>query len=372
MISDYFYPFLLGGGERRMYELSKRLAKKHEIHIITRRLGRTPIYERHEGIHIHRVFTPSRKPALESFVDGLCFMLATFIKALRLGNFNWYAPQQFFPLMPTWIVSRIKGRPIEATIHDVYAGGWIKQYGLKGSLMALFERLILRLPYDRVTTVSVPTREKLLASGIPPEKIEIIPNGVDLEVFDNVEVEKSRKPRIIYVGRLVEYKHVDDLIRAFSELDLDAELYVVGDGPERGKLEQLAEELGVKEKVSFTGFIDERRKLKLLKSSWVLVLPSSIEGFGIVVIEAWASRTATVVSDIPALTALVEDGKNGLIFRLRDIRGLRERLEQVLKNENLRSKLSQSGYGLVKEKFAWDKVIEKIEKFYIQFSNVLM
>jgi len=188
-----------------------------------------------------------------------------------------------------------------------------------------------------------------------------IPNGVDLKAFDSVEVEKSRKPRIIYVGRLVEYKHVDDLLRAFSKLDLDAELYVIGDGPERGKLEQLARELGVEDRVSFTGFIGERRKLELLKSSWALVLPSSIEGFGIVVVEAWASRTAVVVSDIPALSALVEDGATGLSFELGDVDGLKAKLKSMLEDEGLRARLSQNGYDLVRRKFAWDEVAKKVD-----------
>lgn len=361
MVSDYFHPFLLGGGERRMYELAKRLARRHEVHVVTRRLGSTPAYERHEGIHIHRVFTPSRRPALESFVDGFFFMLAAFVKVLKLGEFDWYAPHQFFPLVPAWATAVIRRTPVDATIHDVYAGGWIERYGLKGSLMALFERITLKLPYDRVTTVSVPTKEKLLASGVPAGRIEIIPNGVDLGAFNSVKMKKSKKPRIIYVGRLINYKHVDDLFRAFSGLDLDAELWVVGDGPERGKLEQLARELDVEDRVSFTGFIDERRKLELLKSSWVLALPSSTEGFGIVVVEAWASRAVVVVSDIPALSALVEDGKNGLIFKLRDVKGLKAKLERVLGDGELRERLSKAGYELVKEKFSWDGIAKAIE-----------
>jgi glycosyltransferase involved in cell wall biosynthesis len=364
MVSDYFHPYLLGGGERRMYEIAKRLAKRHEVHVVTRRLGSAPAYERHEGIHIHRVFTPSRKPALESFVDGLCFMLAAFFKVLRLGDFDWYAPQQFFPLVPIWVASRVKGRPIVATIHDVYGGRWIENYGLRSCPMILFEHISLRLPYSKIVTISKASKGKLVASKVPEWRIEIIPNGVDLAAFNGVKVEKSRKPRVIYVGRLIGYKHIDDLLRAFSGLDLDAELYVVGEGPERKRLEGLVEELGLRERVTFTGFVDERRKMEFLKSSWALVLPSSIEGFGIVVVEAWASHTAVVVSDIPALGALVEDGKTGLIFKLRDVKGLKEKLERMLRDEGLRERLSKEGYELVKRIFDWNKVAAETELIF--------
>ena len=364
MASDYYHPLPLGGGEKRMHEIAKRLAKNNEIHLITRRLAGTTGYERHQGVHIHRVFVPSKGIALESPINGLFFMLTAFLKALSLGPFDLYAPHQFFPLIPMWAVARLRGKPVNATIHDVYAEGWAKQYGLKGSLMALFERVTLKLPYDRVTTVSASAREKLLACGVPAERIEIIPNGVDLEAFDGVEVEKSERPRVIYVGRLIGYKHVDDLLVAFSKLDLDAELYIVGEGPERKNLEDLAKKLKIDRNVTFTGFVDERKKIELLKSSHVLVLPSSTEGFGIAVIEAWASRTAVIVSDISALHELVEEGKTGLSFKLGDIEDLRAKLKQVLKDEKLQNKLSKNGHDLVREKFTWDKVASKVEKTY--------
>lgn len=363
MASDLFHPYILGGGERQMYEIAKRLARKHEVHVITRKLGKSANYEKHEGIHIHRIRVPSRGIALESSINGLFFMIGAFFKSMRLGEFDVYAPQQFFPIPPMWLMSRIRGKPIVATIHDIYRDVWLREYGVKGHLMALFERRMLKLPSARIITVSNSTKEKLLANEIPENVIKIIPNGVNIDEYDKIKVRKSAKPRIIYLGRLFWSKNIDDLIVAFSKLDLDAELFIVGTGPERENLESLVKKLGVEDRVFFTGFIDDKRMMELLKSSWVLALPSSAEGFGIVVIEAWASRTPVVVSDIPALSALVTNEKNGLIFKLGDVDGLRDRLERVLRDESLRKKLSEGGYERVKEKFAWDKVAVEVEKF---------
>jgi len=362
MVSDYFHPFLLGGGERRMYELAKRLARRHEVHVVTRRLGSTPTYERHEGVHIHRVFTPSRRPALESFVDGFFFMLAAFIKVLQLGNFDLYAPQQFFPLPLAWVASRVKGGPIEVTIHDVYGSRWVENYGLKSCPMILFERISLRLPYSKIITISEASKGKLVASKVPERKIEIIPNGVDLAAFDDIKVEKSRKPSIIYVGRLIGYKHVDDLFRAISRIGLEVKLFVVGEGPERRRLERLAKELGLWKKVTFTGFVKEYQKIKMIKSAHVLVLPSTVEGFAMVLIEAMAARTPVVAADIPAVHTSIRDGKTGLLFRPRDVGDLKEKLDMVLRNKDLREKLSRNGYNLVKREFTWDKICLKIEQ----------
>lgn len=362
MASDLFHPYILGGGERQMYEVAKRLARKHEVHVITRKLGKSANYEKHEGMHIHRIRVPSKGIALESPMNGLFFMMGVFLKSMRLGKFDVYAPQQFFPIPPIWLTSRIREKPIVATIHDVYRDVWLRKYGVKGHLMALFERLMLKLPSARTITVSNSTKKKLLEHGVPKNVIKIIPNGVNIDEYDKIKVRKSAKPRIIYLGRLFWSKNIDNLIVAFSKLDLDAELFIVGTGPERENLESLVKKLGVEDRVFFTGFIDDKRMMELLKSSWVLALPSSAEGFGIVVIEAWASRTPVVVSDIPALSALVTNGKNGLIFKLGDVDGLRDRLERVLRDESLRKKLSEGGYERVKEKFAWDKVAVEVER----------
>jgi len=368
MASDLFYPFLLGGGEKRMYETARRLAKKHKIHVLTRRFKGLPSYEVHEGMHIHRVFVPSAEIKLESPTDGSTFMADALLKGLNLGDFDLYAPQQFFPIFPLWLIAKAKRKPLIVTIHDVYRETWLQKYGLKGYSMAAFERVMLKLPYTRVITVSSSSKKKLIESGVPEHVIEIIPNGVDVRKYDEVKVEKSDKPRVIYVGRLIGYKHVDDLLVAFSKLDFNVELYIVGEGPKRKNLEALAEKLKVDQNVTFTGFVGERKKIELLKSSHVLVLPSSTEGFGIAVIEAWASRSAVIASDIPALHELVEEGRTGLLFKLGDIEDLGAKLKQVLKDKSLQSKLSQNGYALVKEKFAWDKVAAKVET---AFQNVV-
>jgi len=364
MASDLFHPYILGGGEKQMYEVAKRLAKKHEVHVITRKLGKSENYEKHQDMHIHRIGVPSKGIALESPINGLFFVIGAFFKSMRLGEFDVYAPQQFFPIPPIWLTSRIMGKPIVATIHDVYHDVWLRKYGVKGHLMALFEKMMLKLPSAGIITVSNSTKKKLLESGVPENVIKITPNGVNIGEYDKIKVRKSAKPRIIYLGRLFWSKNIDDLIIAFSKLDFDAELFIVGAGPERKNLENLVKKLGVKDRVFFTGFIDSKRTIKLLKSSWVLVLPSSTEGFGIAVIEAWASRTAVVVSNISALRELVKDGKTGLTFKLRDVGELKKRLDMVSENEKLREKVSECGYKLAKERFTWDKVAVEVERFF--------
>ena len=369
MASDLYYPFLLGGGETRMYETARRLVEKHEIHVLTRRFKGLPSYEVHEGVHIHRVFVPSAGIKLESPSDGSAFMAGALLKGLNLGDFDLYAPQQFFPIFPLWLIAKAKRKPLVATIHDVYRETWLQKYGFKGCLMAAFEKVMLKFPYAKIITVSSSSKKKLIESSVSGHRIEIIPNGVDVGKYDGVKVEKSDRPRVIYVGRLIGYKHVDDLLVAFSRLDLDAELYIVGEGSERKNLEALRRELKIDHKVTFTGFVDERKKIELLKSSHVLVLPSTTEGFGIALIEAMAARTSVLATDIPALRELVEDGENGLLFKPRDINELKTKLELLLKDKGLQDKFSRGGHDLVGREFTWDRVAERVEEVHNDLIN---
>ncbi len=361
--SDYFHPILPGGGERRMYEIGKRLAKKHEIHVITRRLENLPSYEIRENMHTHRVYVPIKRLTLEPFMNGLFFMKGGLFKTIKLGKFDVYAPQHFFPVPPAWLSSKLLNTPIVATIHDVFfTKEWIRQYGLKGSLMSIFENIALKIPYTRVTTVSNSSKEKLVAGRVPPDIIDVIPNGVDLAFFDGIKVERSKRPRVIYIGRLIGYKHIDELLLAFSKLSLDTELFIVGVGPERKNLEELAKRLGIAGRTTFTGFIDDKRKVELLKSSHVSVLPSTVEGFGIALVEAMAAGTPTISSNISALGEVAEGGKGGLLFTPRDTNNLLVKLEQLLKDENLQRDISKKGYEIVKKKYSWDEVAKRTEK----------
>ncbi|MFN4133800.1 MAG: glycosyltransferase family 4 protein [Candidatus Hadarchaeales archaeon] len=361
--SDFFYPVLPGGGERRMYEIGKRLARDHEVHVITRKIGNLPSFEEHENMCIHRVYTPRKRADLLKFMDGLSYMGVGFLKTIGLGRFDVYAPQHFFPIPPLWMGAKIYSSPVVVTIHDVFfTKEWIENYGWGGYAMMAFEKASLTLPYSKIVAVSNSTKEKLIGAGVPPEDIEVIPNGVDLAFFNGIKAEKSKKLRVIYVGRLIDYKHLDDLLLAFSKLKVDCELYLVGVGHEKERLEKMANALGISKKVIFTGFVSDEDKVRLLKSSHIFVLPSTVEGFGIAVVEAMAAGTPTICTDIPAMREVTETGKAGLLFHPRDVEELAEKLERLVSDEKLRRKLSEIGYKNVAKNYSWDKIAKRMEE----------
>jgi glycosyltransferase involved in cell wall biosynthesis len=138
--------------------------------------------------------------------------------------------------------------------------------------------------------------------------------------------------RIVFVGRLDEEKHIDDLLRATARLDpaLDAQVTLIGDGDQRHKLANLARELGIQDRVRLAGKVSDEELRSTLTNASVFAMPSRAELQSIATMEAMASGLPVVAADAMALPHLVQDGANGYLFQPGDIDGFAERLTRVL------------------------------------------
>lgn len=156
-----------------------------------------------------------------------------------------------------------------------------------------------------MVAVSGSTAGALRDLGVPGERIRIVHNGVEPP---GPVTPKSREPLFLAVGRLVEYKRIDLLLRLWERVRpvTGGRLVIVGDGPERARLEAMAGP-----SVTFTGHVSEAEKHRLLCESWLLLHPSLIEGWGLVVMEAAARGTPAVGFDIPGLRDSIVDNVTG-------------------------------------------------------------
>lgn len=160
-----------------------------------------------------------------------------------------------------------------------------------------------------MVAVSGSTAAALRGLGVPDERIRIVHNGVE---EPGPLLPKSPEPLFLAMGRLVEYKRIDLLLRLWERVRpvTGGRLVIVGDGPERGRLEAAAGP-----GATFAGHVSEAEKHRLLCASWLLLHPSMVEGWGLVVMEAAARGTPAVGFDIPGLRDSVEDGSTGLLAR---------------------------------------------------------
>jgi len=320
-----------------------------------------------EGVYLHGVCDP-----VDLYVDGKRSIKAAIRFSSKLllsfkGDFDVIDAQQF-PYLPCYSakVHSVLGRtPLVITWHEVWGNYWREYLGIKGLLGMMVERGAFKLP-DRIIPVSERVREDLAAMGVRADKMEVVPNGVDQQKIDSVEV-KEQVYDVIYVGRLSSHKRVDLLINAVSLVREDMPKIrcgIVGDGPELAELTRLAEGLKVKENVDFLGFLDSEEELiAKMKSSKIFVLPSTREGFGISLLEANACGLPAVVVNArkSAAASLIKEGVNGLICDL-SAQSMASKIEDILKN-NFYKKMSGSSKEFAKG-YDWGEIASRAEEVY--------
>ncbi len=216
-----------------------------------------------------------------------------------------------------------------------------------------------------VVAVSRSTAEDLRTRGLDPAQMAIVPNGVDLERYrPDPELAPFQEPTVLYLGRLKRYKRVDLLIRAVARIreeGVEARLLIAGRGDHERPLRDLTARLGVQKDVDFLGFVDEARKVELLRRSWIHALTSPKEGWGIANLEAAACGTPTVASDSPGLRDSVLNGRTGRLVPHENLEALTEELRRLLLNRTEREEMGREARRFA-EGFSWDGAAEEMER----------
>lgn len=225
---------------------------------------------------------------------------------------------------------------------------------------------------DLVLATCRDERAELLALGGDPSRIDVVPCGVDLDAFvPGPPPAGGRRPRIVALGRLVERKGVDVVVRALAELP-DAELVVAG-GPDRAELDRdpealrlraLARELGVAERVELLGRVDHADASALLATADVVACTPWYEPFGMVPLEAMACARPVVGSAVGGLLDSIEDGVTGLHVPPRDVAGTAAALRTLLADPELAARMGRAGRERAERLFGWRHVAQETERSY--------
>lgn len=258
-----------------------------------------------------------------------------------------------------------------------------------GSVGAFFQKGFLKRTYDTIwghrilrdaskaIAVTKIEAEQLKNVGVSEDKIEIVPPGIDLSGFESLPKKGRFRNRyglnssqriVLYLARIHKIKGPDLLAKAFARLvgeDSDTQLVVVG--PDDGylpALKKMVKELGIEERVLFTGPLYGKEKLEAYVDADVYVLPSSYEIFGLTVLEACACGTPVVVTEACGLADWI-DQRAGFKVAHDEYR-LQEAICVLLSNEELRKQLGDRARELVREQFSWHKAAQQIEKIYTE------
>jgi glycosyltransferase involved in cell wall biosynthesis len=228
---------------------------------------------------------------------------------------------------------------------------------------------------DRLIGMTKLEKDWCEKKGIDSSKIEIIPNGISNEAFESYDSAHIRQKYglakyLLFIGRMYHEKAPTHLVSALSRLKNDfKDLGVIFIGPDQGevaKVNSIARDLGLQEKVVYAGKVTEKEKYQLLAGCEFFVLPSKFEAQGIVFIEAWAQKKAVIGTKVGGVPYVVSDGENGLLYDYGDINGLTSLIKGLMKNPDKAKALGQRGYEIANRESRWKKVIDKIERLYTE------
>jgi len=227
---------------------------------------------------------------------------------------------------------------------------------------------------DRVIAATEIDRTQIERHYGTTAPIEVIPGGVDLDVFRPMPQATARQELgldvdekvLLFVGRIQRLKGLEILLRALSQLgDLPARVLVVGGQPstshearEIARLHNLAAKLGIRERVTFSGAAEHARLPIYYSAADVTVMPSSYESFGLVAVESLACGTPVVATRVGGLTAIIKDGETGALVPWRDPALFAERLRAVLTDKRLRAHLSAQARPSVL-RYAWERIADE-------------
>jgi glycosyltransferase involved in cell wall biosynthesis len=369
IVYDAIYPWVKGGGEKRIYELGKRLVSRgHEVHLFGIKWWNGSDIIEKDGMVLHGV---CKKMALyvndrRSIYEAIIFSIEL-ISPLMKEKFDIIDVTSFpfFSCFSTKIISMINGTKMVITWHEVWRDYWYEYMGKSGFFGKTVEYIVSRL-VSKSIVVSKMTGSNLELLGVDSEKIHIIPNGVDLRRIGDIKP-FGNKCDIIFVGRFIKDKNIDILLKAVglvSNKFKDITCHIIGNGPERRSLIELVIKCGLLGKVRFFDFMEHDEVIARIKSSKMLVLPSSREGFGIVVMEAFACGipVITVKEEMNAASELVNE-ETGFVMDL-DVRELSHAINILMDmTEETREKMSRSAIEKACA-YDWDEIVGQLICLY--------
>ncbi len=361
-----------------LVELLKRLqAAGHEVEVFTSSYRGAPD-QVFAGITVHRFrYFPRRWESLtheEAAPDRMkrsllfrlmpaCFVVAGMAAVWRLCrrtrydviHVHWPLPLALFG----WAAQRARPARLVTTFYGVELR-WVKRAlpFLKGFLAWAARRS------DRVVAISTYTAGELRELVDVP--IEVIPYSTSLPDVDQAPAAQDGTGPVLFVGRLVERKGVAHLIEAIARLEpVGLRLEIVGDGPERPRLEALAQRLGVASRVAFRGKIPPDELQASYARAAVCVLPSVLdargdtEGLGVVLLEAMNHGTPVIASRVGGIPDIVEDGVSGLLVPPGDAATLAAAVRRLRDDPALARRMGEAGRRRLREQFRWQAIVQR-------------
>lgn len=379
-MSDVIYPFIKGGAEKRIYDLSKRLVQNgHEVHIFGIKWWKGEKVIEKDGVIFHGVCNPvplytKGRRSIGEAVYFSCNLLWYLLKddfdvvdCTQSPHLHCYAAK---------VASIVKKFPVIVTWHEAwttndYWESYMGPLGILGTVVDIGTRKVA----DEVIASSNKTKDDLVSMGVEVGKISVVPNGIDFDEIQNIPPSKEEFD-IIFVGRMIKGKHVDILLRAVALLAKrfpKIKTGIVGYGPEDMYLKELAAKLDIVNNVRFFGFVNDHRDvMSIMKASKIFVHPSTQEGGpSIVALEANACGLPVIAVNhkMGISSELIVDGYNGFLIERLTPELVAEEVCLILENKKMGKEMRQNAINFARL-YDWKRLINLIEDVYFHVSGL--
>ena len=373
MLTWEYPPRVVGGIARVVYDLSRTLLKDgHDVTVVTYKDGDAPYFEDDKGVKVYRVDNYMINP--NNFIDWIMQLNFNLIaKANEIiaeqGNFDVIHAHDWLVAYAAKTLKNSYNIPIVATIHATESG---RNSGIHDETQRYINDTEWMLTYEAsevIVNSNYMKGELQRLFGLPYEKINVVPNGVNLSLFNGIERDYNFRRRfamdnekiILFMGRLVYEKGIQHLISAMPKIlngYHDSKLVICGKGGMLDELQAQVNAMGISNKVYFAGYMNGKDVQRMYKAADIAVFPSTYEPFGIVALEAMLSENPVVVSDVGGLNEIVQHRENGMKSYAGNPNSIADSILELLYDHKLCADITKKAKNKVRNEYNWSKIAQ--------------
>jgi glycosyltransferase involved in cell wall biosynthesis len=355
------YPDIMGGDSTVVAGLAKYQKKMgHQVYILTsncsevRESSEVAKYGlKIDSINLDRI---NLRRIISLFI--LFFYLFFYLKRIKPDIVHSHSPDLGFILS---IYCKLYRIPIINTYHGI-------SFNDKGYFFIKRKLEEFLIKYSNFNKIIIKDKSSLNDfRKLKIKNVDYLPNGIDLELFQQKRHKINRKTIFLFAGRIEKEKGLDYLIHAVNKLrkkEKGFEVLLIGKGLDQEYFQELVTSLKLDDYIKFLGEKNKDEVIDYYFRSDVFISPSLHESFPVTVLEAWAAKLPVIISDVGGVSTICKDKENAIIIPPKDPKKISEAMSALIKDPKLRKKLGENGRKIVEKNYGWDKIAKEMESIY--------
>ncbi|GMT48499.1 MAG: 1,2-diacylglycerol 3-glucosyltransferase [bacterium] len=367
LIVNYEFPPLGGGAGNATYHIAKEMAHRgHKVLVVTSHFKGLAKEEWLDGFQIKRIPTLRKRKESVTILELLSFALSSLWYVTKIAkNFDPKVSFAFFGLpcgISTLLIKVLYGIPYIVSLRGADVPGFIER---QIHFYHFIAKPLIRYIWKKASYVITNSQglKELALKSSRDIKIEVIANGVDADHYQPCKLCDNGIKKILFVGRLSKQKGIQYLLNSISilkEKNINSfHLEIIGDGPDKAKLEEEVTNKQLEKQISLLGWVDKKAIYKKYQEASIFVFPSLSEGMPNVILEAMASGLPILATRIAGNEELVREGKNGYLVEVEDSQALADKLIELLQETDRLIEMGNMSRKIAYEEYSWGHVAEQ-------------